>query len=407
MTEPETGTTVIVGAGHAGGRAAEALRAAAPDRRIVLVGRETHPPYERPALSKDLLLGTQEAAATYLFPVDWYAEAGIDLRLGTDVVALDRGASDVVLRDGTRIRYDTLLLTTGARPRRLPPPLDHDGIHSLRSIDDADRLARVIAPGRRIVIVGAGFIGLEVASSARRRGAEVHVVERAAYPLARVADPMVGRVVADHHRAHGVTLHCDTTVTALDPVGTGYRVRLGTGDVLEADTVVVGIGAVPNTDLAEAAGLTVDDGIVTDWEGRTSDPAIRAAGDCTRHFNPLYGRHLRLEAWQNAQDEAIAVARAMAGLAPARSPVPWFWSDQFDLNIQCAGLPETGDRQVIRRGTGKDAFMIFSLAGDRLVGATAINHPRDMRTVRRLMERSVPVDPGALADPAVRLAGLA
>ncbi len=401
--------TVIVGAGHAGGRAAEALRAADPAREIILIGGEAHPPYERPPLSKGVLAGTTAASDCYLHPAAWYAAQAIALRLSSVVTAIDRAARMLVLEDGSRLGYDTLLLTTGARARPLTlPGAAEAGVLALRDIADAERLAARLGPGVRLAVIGAGFIGLEVAAAARQRGCSVHVIELAPQPLGRVVDPAIGRYVAELHRRHGVALHLGRAVRAIEPAaGGGHQVLLDDASRITAEVIVAGIGALPNSELAQAAGLEVRDGIITDAEGRTSDPTIRAAGDCTRHFNPLLGRHLRLESWQNAQNQAIAVARCMAGSAQPHAEVPWFWSDQYDMNLQSLGAAEAGAELVWRIAPESGDFIAFALADGRIVGATGVNHGRDMAAVRRIMQRGIVVAPALLADPATRLATLA
>jgi NADPH-dependent 2,4-dienoyl-CoA reductase/sulfur reductase-like enzyme len=403
-----TGRTIIIGAGHAGGRAAEALREADPARDIILIGREDHPPYERPPLSKTVLAGTAAPHESYLHPAAWYAEHGIALRLSTGVAAIDREGRFLVLEDGTQLTYDALLLTTGARARTLPVPGEAEvGVLYLRDIPDAERLAARLGPDVRLAVIGAGFIGLEVAASARLLGSKVHVVELAPQPLGRVVDPAIGRWVGKLHRRNGVVLHLGRAVRAIEPGGAAHRLVLDDGNSIVADVIVAGIGAVPNTELAEAAGLEVRDGIVTDEEGRTNDPAVRAAGDCTRHFNPLLGRHIRLESWQNAQNQAIAVARCMAGVAHPHAEIPWFWSDQYDMNLQSLGRAEPGSRLVWRGDPDGDGFIAFNLAEGRIVAATGVNRPKEMAAVRRIMQRGVAVDPAVLVDPATRLAALA
>jgi 3-phenylpropionate/trans-cinnamate dioxygenase ferredoxin reductase subunit len=407
---PQTGRerTIIVGAGHSGGRAAEALRAADPAREIILIGREDYPPYERPPLSKAVLAGAATAEESYIHPAAWYAENGIALRLSTGVAAIDRAARLLVLEDGTRLGYDTLLLTTGARPRGLQiMGAGAADVLYLRDIPDAERLAARLAPDVALAIIGAGFIGLEVAAAARLFGSTVHVIEMAPQPLGRVVDPAIGHWIAELHRRHGVFLHLGRSVRAIEPEGVAQRLILDDGTRIVADFVVAGIGAVPNTELAVAAGLVVHDGIITDAEGRTSDPAIRAAGDCTRHFNPLLGRYIRLESWQNAQDQAMAVARCMANIKHPYAEIPWFWSDQYDMNLQMLGIAEPGAPLIWRGDPDEGSFIAFSLAAGRIAAATGINRAKEMAAVRRIMQHGRIVDPTILADPAARLAALA
>lgn len=399
---------VIVGAGHSGGRAAEALRGADPARQIILIGRESDPPYERPPLSKAVLAGTAGPRDSYLHPAAWYAEHDIELRLATHVTAIDRPSQEVVLEGGSRVPYDALLLTTGARPRTLAVPgAAQAGVLYLRDIPEAEALRARLGPELTLVVIGAGFIGLEVAAAARGRGATVHVVELAPQPLGRVVDPAIGRWVGRLHEKNAVTLHLGRGVQAIEPAGRQHRVQLDDGTRIAADAIVAGIGVVPNTELAELAGLAVRDGILTDARGCTADPALRAAGDCTRHYNPLLGRHIRLECWQNAERQAIAVARCLAGLDAPYGEIPWFWSDQYDMNLQSLGLAEPGSQLVWRGDPEARGFIAFNLKDGRIAAATGVNRTKEMAAVRRIMQRNVPVDAAALADPATRLIALA
>jgi 3-phenylpropionate/trans-cinnamate dioxygenase ferredoxin reductase subunit len=399
---------VILGAGHAGGRAAEALRAAGFKGSVTVVGDENHPPYERPPLSKELLAGTFEVERTYIKPREYYEQAGIALRLGSAAVAIDRAAQRLHLADGGTLPYDSLLLTLGARPRRLSTAGGGgERVYYLRDIDDCLKLRAVLAAEHHLIVIGAGFIGLEAAAVARSRGCTVTVVEAAATPLARVAPPELGAFYTELHRRKGVTLHLGAAVTAIEQRGDAAMVQLASGETLSGDAVLVGIGAVPNSELAAAADLVVDDGILVDAHGRSSDPLIFAAGDVTRHFNPLLGRRIRLEAWLNAQNQAIAVAKVMAGGSEPYAELPWFWSDQYDVNLQTAGVPERWD-QIVWRGRAEDGrFTLFYLDRGVPVGGATVNNARDMRFVKLLTTQAKPVDPARLADPAVKLADLA
>jgi NADPH-dependent 2,4-dienoyl-CoA reductase/sulfur reductase-like enzyme len=399
---------VILGAGHSGGRAAEALRTAGFQGSVTVVGDESHPPYERPPLSKELLAGTYAVERTYIKPREYYEQAGIALRLGSAAVAIDREAQRVRLADGATLPYDSLLLTMGARPRRLSMPRGGgESVYYLRDIDDCLKLRAVLAARRHLIVIGAGFIGLEAAAVARMRGCAVTIVEAAATPLARVAPPELGAFFAELHRGRGVALHLGAAVTAIEQRGDAAIVQLASGETLSGDAVLVGIGAVPNSELATAADLAVDDGILVDAHGRSSDPLIFAAGDVTRHFNPLLGRRIRLEAWQNAQNQAIAVAKVMAGGSEPYAELPWFWSDQYDVNLQTAGAPERWD-EIVWRGRPEDGrFTLFYLDHGIPVGGATLNNARDMRFIKLLATRAKPVDPARLADPAVKLADLA
>jgi 3-phenylpropionate/trans-cinnamate dioxygenase ferredoxin reductase subunit len=399
---------LIVGAGHAGGVAAAALRQAGFTGAITLIGSEPHPPHERPPLSKELLAGAIPIEKTYLQPLAFYADNGIAFRPAETAVAIDRQARRVELKSGDSLSYDMLLLTTGARARRLTlPGADHPRVVYLRDIADSLALRQLLATGPRVVVIGAGFIGLEAAAVARKRGSAVTIIEIQPEPLQRVCPPAIGRFMADLHRRNGVELRTGTALTAIEPDGDALALRTADGNAIAADVVLAGIGAQPNTELARTAGLAVDDGIVTDEFGRTSDPQIFAAGDVTRHFNPLLGRRLRLEAWANAQNQAIAVAKVMAGGAAPYAEVPWFWTDQYDVNLQIAGAPERWDALVWRGGIGDKAFTVFGLDGGRPIAAITMNNGRDMRFARELIARRRIIDPTRLADTKVKLQDLA
>jgi len=399
---------VIVGAGHAGGRAAEALRAAGHRGVITLLGTERHPPYERPPLSKELLAGVVAVEKTYLRPLAWYDAAGIALRLGAAVTEIDARAQRVRLADGTTLPYDALLLATGARARRLPiPGGDGARVFYLRDIEDSLALRERLVPGTRLAVIGAGFIGLEVAATACKRGAAVTVLELAPQALARVAPEEIAAHVVELHRRHGVDIRLGVAVTAIEDSGSEVILHTASGERIATDLVAVGIGAIPNTELAAAAGLAVDDGITVDEFGRSSDAAIFAAGDVTRHFNPLVGRAIRLEAWQNAQNQAIAVAKVMAGGSEPFAEVPWLWTDQFDMNLQMAGAPGSWDRLVWRGEPTERAFTVFHLRDGKPVIVTTVNNVRDMRFARMIIAAGKPIDPDRLADKSVKLQDLA
>jgi len=399
---------VIVGAGHSGGRAAEALRAAGFKGPVLMLGAEPYPPYERPPLSKELLAGSVEIEKTYVRPLSWYDENGVTLRLGCTVAALDLRARRVLLGDGGSEAFDRLLLATGARARRLRiPGAESRHVYYIRDIADCLALRERLRPGARVAVIGAGFIGLEVASVARTRACAVTVIELAPQPLARVVAPEIGAWYARLHESRGVEVRTGAAVEAIEDTGSALRLKLRGGDTIAADLTVAGIGAVPNMELAAAAGIAVDDGIVVDEFGRTSDRAVFAAGDATRHFNPILKRLLRLEAWQNAQNQAIAVAKVMAGGSEPFAEVPWFWTDQYDVNLQVAGAPERWDRLVWRGDPGARAFTLFYLAEGRVVAANTVNNARDMRFARMLIQSGKSVDAAALADPALKLQDLA
>lgn len=398
---------VIVGAGHAGGSAAGALRAAGYPGHVTLIGAERHPPYERPPLSKELLAGTIPVEKTYLHPLGWYADHNIELRLGADAIGIDRQAQRVRLKDGTTVPYDALLLTMGARPRLLGFPSGTGSrVFYLRDIDDTLSLREKLVPDIRLAVIGAGFIGLEVAATAKKRGAAVTVLELAQHVLARVTPPDIATYVADLHRRNGVELRTGVGVAAIEHHHAGLTVVTAEGERIEADYAAIGIGVQPNTELAQEAGLVVEDGVKVDEFGRSSDEKIFAAGDLTRHLNPLTGRYIRLEAWQNAQNQAIAVAKVMAGGTAPFAEVPWFWTDQFDMNLQMAGAPDHWDRLVFRGAPAERSFTVFHLADGIPVAVTTVNAIRDMRFGRMMIQRGQPIDPALLADKTVKLQDL-
>jgi NADPH-dependent 2,4-dienoyl-CoA reductase/sulfur reductase-like enzyme len=403
---PAAAAIVVIGAGHAGGRAVEALRAAGHEGPLTLIGSELHAPYERPPLSKEWLQSDCAAPPepAFLHPAEWYAGQRIELMAGRTVRAIERDRHQVVLDDGAHVRYDRLLLTTGARARRLAiPGADNPDTFYLRDLDDAKAIETRLRAGRRLVVIGAGLIGLEVAAAAARRGMTVTVLEYAERPLARIEPGEIGQFFATLHRDQGVELRTGIAVEALEPGPGGVSVVASTGEHYAADTVVVGIGSTPNTELAGQAGLEVEDGILVDAWGRTSDPSIYAAGDATRHFNPLLGRHIRLETWHNAQSQPVAVARAMLGDPQPYAEVPWFWTDQFGFNVQMAGVTAEGDLAVTRGEPFTAGFIRFWLRNGMPVGAVAVNNGRDMRVARQLIAARCTVDAAALADPSCNM----
>jgi 3-phenylpropionate/trans-cinnamate dioxygenase ferredoxin reductase subunit len=403
----QTPTFVVIGAGQAGGRAVEAMRAAGFSGRILLVGHEAYVPYERPPLSKKMLTGDGGPDSAYLHDPSFYDDRKIEMRLGVDAVAIDREARSLQLSNGETLVYDKLLLTTGARVRRIAiPGAELPGVDYLRDMDESLSLRARLGAGARLVVIGGGYIGLEAASAARARGCHVVVLEAADRVLNRVVAPEISRFYEDLHRANGVDIR--TGVKLLEFTGDGKveAVVCEGGVTCPADFVIVGIGVEAETGLAEAAGLTVDNGIVVDAFGRTSDKNIYAAGDVANQPNEALGRRVRLESWQNAQNQAIAVARVMCGGSEPYQELPWFWSDQYGLNLQMVGLPEGWDRLVIRGDLASHKFTAFYLCGGLVVGANALNNPRDIRFTRMLMEQGARPDPAALADPNVPLKSL-
>ncbi|PVZ14796.1 NAD(P)/FAD-dependent oxidoreductase [Actinomycetospora cinnamomea] len=403
----DDGTIVIVGAGLAGAKAAETLREEGFPGRVVLLGDEDERPYERPPLSKEYLQGRADRASTYVHPPDWYAEHGVDLRTGVPVTALDRDAHEVVLADGDRLGYRTLLLTTGSSPRRLAlPGADLDGLHYLRTLGDSDRIAAALRSSSRTVVVGGGWIGLEVAAAARVAEVAVTVLESASLPLLRVLGPEMAQVFADLHEEHGVDLCCGADlVEILGRDGRVAGVRLGDGTEIDADAVVVGIGITPNTALAETAGLEVDDGVVVDESLCTSDPDIHAAGDVARIWHPALGRRLRVEHWANALNGGPAAARAMLGTGSAYDRLPYFFTDQYDLGMEYSGdaAPGQYDEVVVRGDLSAREFVAFWLADGRVRAGMNVNVWDVTGPIGDLVRSGAPVDRARLADPSVPL----
>lgn len=398
---------VIVGAGQAGGRAAEALRAAGFAGEVVLIGDERHAPYERPRLSKSVLLREEPAEAASIHPRDWYAAQGIVLRTRTRVEAIAPRGQAVITTEGQRIEYAKLLLCTGSRVRPLATAPDGAaGVHYLRTLEDAQRLAAELLPGRRLVVIGGGFIGLEVASSALKRGLTVTVVERQGALLDRVLPAAVAARVASLHEAHGIAVRLGVPVARIHADGAAKVVALADGSELPADVVVIGVGIIPNTELAETAGAASSDGLVVDEYCRTSLENVYAAGDVTNHYNPILERRMRLESWQNAQNQAIAAARNIAaagqsGAAHAYAEIPWFWSDQLGTNIQMVGVAEPG-MDIAWRGER----VALGFAQQRLRLAVGFDMGAEIRFARRLIESRAQLPPERLADPALKLKDL-
>jgi 3-phenylpropionate/trans-cinnamate dioxygenase ferredoxin reductase subunit len=387
---------VVVGAGQAGASCVAKLRAEGFTGAITLIGEEHAPPYQRPPLSKAYLLGDMALERLYLRPMEYYAEAGIDLMLDTTVQAIDR-TDQRVIASGHAIAYDALVLATGSVPRRLPASIggNLDGVHVVRTLKDVDDMAPEIVPGRRALIVGGGYIGLEAAAVCRKKGLDVTLIEMADRILARVACPETSGWFRALHESHGVKVLEGVGLTCLNGVD-GKVVGAILSDMSEHpyDIVIAGIGITPATALAEAAGLEVDNGIKVDVQGRTSDPAIWAAGDCASF--PYRGGRIRLESVQNAIDQAEAVAKNVLGAGEDYVPHPWFWSDQYDVKLQIAGL-NTGYEDVVVRDSG-DARSHWYYANDTLLSVDAMNDPRAYMVGKRLIEAGKSPEREAVAD---------
>ncbi len=389
---------VVIGAGQAGGRAVEALRASGFEGRIDLIGAETHLPYERPPLSKELL-ADDAAPFELMHDQAWYEERNITLHLGAPATVIDRDAKRVVIGDSQTVAYDKLLLTMGGGVRRLDiSGGDLAGVHYLRTVEESLAIGKMLVAGTRIVVVGGGFIGLEIAASARIRDCAVVVLEAADRLMGRALPEEIGNVFSELHRQNGVDIRLNLGIERIEGAGKVETVVAASGETIEADGVVVGVGIVPDTALASEAGLDVDNGIVVDEYCRTSDPAIYAAGDVTLHPNPFAGRHIRLESWQNAQNQAIAAAQNMNGANTPFTEVPWFWSDQFDVNLQMCGAPDEWDNVVTRGDISARDGLLFQRVGETIVGAIGLNRPRDMRFIKRLMTAGKTPTAAELAD---------
>ena len=400
-------TFVIVGAGMAGGKAVETLREEGFDGRVVLLGAEAERPYERPPLSKDYVRGESERGAVYLQEdAGWYDENGVELRTSTTVESLDVAARAVVLAGGERIDYDALLLATGAEPKRPPiPGADLDGVHVLRTLDDSDALRAVLDAGGRLVVVGGGWIGCEVAASARQRGMDVALVEPQSVPLEGVLGPELGAFYRDVHADHGVGLHLGTGVEAIEGDGRAERVRTSDGSVLDADAVVIGVGVAPRTRLAEGV-LDVDNGILVDASLRASVDGVFAAGDIANHDHPLFGR-LRVEHWANALEQGPSAARAMLGQDAVYERVPYFFSDQYDVGMEYAGHSRPGDEVVFRGAPAAREFIVFWLRDGRVTAGMNVNVWDVNEHLQALVRSGATVDPARLSDPDVPLDDLA
>ena len=398
---------VIVGAGQAAVQAIDTLRRKGFGGKITLVGDEPWLPYQRPPLSKKYLAGALESQRLLLRPQRFYEEHSIETRLGRRVTEIARHEQRVRLDDGSTLAYDALLLATGCRSRPLEVPgADLEGVHTLRAIADVDRLRPSLSPGMRLVIVGGGYIGLEVAATARERGLSVTVLEMAARIMNRVTCTEVSAFYEAEHARHGVSIHCDTTVQSLLAQPASRQVRaVVTGDGREhpADQVIVGVGAIPNVELALAAGLACDNGVVVDEYCRTSDPAIYAAGDCCNHPSPHYGRRLRLESVDNAFEQGASAALNLLGLVTAHDKVPWFWSDQYDLKLLIVGIAQGYDSVVLRGDPASRAFSACYLRGGELIALDSINTAKDQMAARRLIAARARPDRGRLADPGIPL----
>lgn len=399
-------TFVIVGAGLAGGGAVATLRQEGFEGGIVLIGAEPQPPYERPPLSKEYLRGESPFENALLQPAGFYEENDIETRFGVRVTRVDSAERMVQLDSGEHVTYDRLLVATGGRNRRLPIQ-GLEGIYDLRTVDDARRIRADITPGRKAVVVGMGFIGSEVAASLRQSGVEVAVVDRNEVPLRRVLGEEVGRVIGDIHRDEGVSMILEDRVASFEGAGRVERVTTERGRRIECDFVVVGLGTEPVTDLLAGTGASIDNGVVVDEYLRTNVEGIYAAGDIANQYHPVFERNIRVEHWQNALNQGPAAARNMLGRDEPYGEIPWFWSDQYEHNLQYAGFHTEWDELIVRGSMEERNFVAFYRKDERVLAAVAIGRGKDLRRSMPLIRGQQPVEAAGLRDLAVDLRALA
>jgi 3-phenylpropionate/trans-cinnamate dioxygenase ferredoxin reductase subunit len=400
-------TFILLGGGLASATAASTLRAEGFDGRVIIVGDENHPPYSRPPLSKDVLRGEKSPEKTWLRQPAWYASKDIELQLGVRAVAIDSRAHWVELASGARLAYDKLLIATGGSPRTLDiAGGELPGVFYLRRLDDALALREHLSPGAQVIVIGAGFIGAEVAASARTLGCEVTMLEIAEIPLGRALGPTIGQIYADLHREHGVELYTRVGVERIEGHGHVQRVVTTDGRVHEASVVVIGVGMLPDVDLARRSGFATGNGIIVDEYCQTSVDDVFAAGDIAHHPNHFLGRRIRVEHWQNAQHQGSAAARNMLGQQKPFREVPWVWSDQYEHNLQIVGLPGPTERVVVRGDTTTRNFSAFFVRDGRVAAALAVNRSEDIRVARLIIQHGTEVTAEHLADVDTALGGL-
>ena len=401
-------SVIIIGAGQAGLQSIVSLRQSGYPKAITLIGDEAYLPYQRPPLSKAYLSGRMERERLFLKPESFFTDNNVTVKLATRVASIDAGAKSVTLESGESLAYEDLILATGSRPRRLDlAGRELANIFDLRGMADIDAMQPHFIAGKKLVVIGGGYIGLEAAAVAADMGLHVHVLEAAPRLLARVAEPEISAFYDRIHKARGVTIITQSRIEGF----VGERdcvsgIQMADGSVIDADIVITGIGIVPNIELAQAAGLTLDNGIVVNDVGQTSDAHIYAAGDCTQHPNDVLGRKLRLESVPNAIEQGKAVASAICGAPKPYHQVPWFWSDQYDVKLQIAGVPTQIDQKILRGDDTSNSFAWFYFTGDKLTGVTAVNRPAEFMAGRMLIEKSAKgeasIDMDALADEGVK-----
>jgi len=391
---------IIIGASHAAAQLAPTLRQQGWTGSILMISNEYSLPYHRPPLSKDYLAGAKNAEQILIRPAAVYNKCGVGITMGVTAATIDRRNKQLQLEDGMTMDYDKLVLTTGARVRKIDiPGVDLDGVFYLRDLNDAQQIKLSTGANKRAVIIGGGYIGLETASALRKLGMQVTVLEAMPRILQRVTAPEVAAFYARIHKEEGVEIVADVQAISISGDKQVESVQCHNGTEYKADLVIIGVGVIPNTALAEQAGLTIDNGIVVDEYARTSDENILAAGDCTSHYNPIYQRHLRLESVQNALDQATVAASTICGNLKPYSALPWFWSDQYDLKLQIAGLSQ-GYTDVVVRGDieGSRSFAAFYMREGKLLAVDAVNRPQDFMVGKRLILQGNQIDPGQLAD---------
>jgi 3-phenylpropionate/trans-cinnamate dioxygenase ferredoxin reductase subunit len=399
-------TFVIVGASLTGARAAETLREEGFEGRIVLIGAEAERPYERPPLSKDYLRNEVEAKP-FVHESGYYSEHGIELRTQTVAVQLDTASSEVILKDGDRVPYDRVLLATGAEPRRLAVPGSHlPGVHQLRTIADSEAIGRGIEEGAQLAVIGGGWIGSEVAASARQKGCQVTVIDIASVPLERVLGPELGAFYRDLHVENGVRYLGETGVEAIEGAISAEAIRTSDGQTIDAHLVVVGVGVDPRTELAERAGIDTDNGVIVDAGFQTSLPGVFAAGDVANHQHPFYGQRVRVEHWANASAQGAAAARSMLGQDVSYDEIPYFFSDQYDVGMEYGGLAESWDEVVLRGDVERREFVAFWLKDERVVAGMNVNVWDVNDPIRELIRSRRPVNTKRLRDPDVPIEDL-
>ena len=404
MGQADQDTFIIVGAGHGAGQAVSSLRAGGFEGRLIVIGEEPYIPYQRPPLSKKFLAGEMEVDRLYFKPEKFYQDRNVEFMLNSRVTQIDRSAKTVTTDTGDTLAYTKLLLMTGTRVRKLQAPgADLPGICYLRTIDDVNHMREAFQPGAKLVVIGGGYIGMEVAAVAKKMGLDVTVVEAMERIMSRGIGEEVSNFFQDMHREEGVTILTGKGVERFEGSTHVTHVVCSDGSKVEADIVVVGIGVLPNQELAEDAGLTCDNGIVVDEYCQTSDPDIFSGGDCTLHPNPLLGRTLRLESVHNAVEQGKTAAAAMLGERKAYAQVPWFWSDQYDVKLQIAGMPDGYDSHVVRGDPSKRKFAVFYLKDNKIICVFAISAMAEYMQGRKLIEKAVSVSPDRLADTSINM----